>query len=77
MDFVHAKPVEATLFYRLWNVMPVHNHHILSHFATVVPSPASVSATVPHKIYLFFSNVLSKGYIQQQEGVQVSWTHSV
>ena len=54
MDFVHAKPVEATLFYRLWNVMPVHNYHIVSQIATVAPSPASVSATVLHKIYLFF-----------------------
>ena len=52
MDFVHAKPVEAALFYRLWNTMPVHNRHILSHFvtfchilsqiATVAPSLASV-----------------------------------
>ena len=31
--------------------------HILSQIATVVPSPASVLATVLHKIYLFFSNV--------------------
>ena len=35
MDFVHAKPVEATLFYRLWNAMPVHNHHIVSQFVTL------------------------------------------
>ena len=54
MDFVHAKPVEAALSYRLWNAMPVHNHHIVSQIATVALSLASVSATVLHKIYLFF-----------------------
>ena len=60
MDFVHAKPVEATLFYRLWNMMLVHNHHILSHFVTFCHSGAEPGIRVgnsPTQNLLVFSNV--------------------
>ena len=86
MDFVHAKPVEAALFYRLWNTMPVHNHHILSHFVTnrhggTEPGiggaePGIRVGNSPAQNLLVFSNVLSKGYIQQQEGCKYPTEYS-
>ena len=86
MDFVHAKPVEAALFYRLWNMMPVHNCHILSHFVTNChggaepgiggAEPGIHVGNSPAQHLLVFSNVLSKGYIQQQEGCKYPTEYS-
>ena len=79
MDFVHAKPVEAALFFGLWSVMPVHNHHILSHSVTNRHGGAKSGIHVgnsPAQNLLVFSNVLSEGYIQQQEGVKYPTEYS-
>ena len=67
MDFVHVKLVE---------VMECDAGPQLSHFVTNChggTEPGIRVGNSPAQNLLVFSNVLSKGYIQQQEGVQVSY----